>query len=203
MLAREVKRRAARDERLQTRCFGEKRSHRWAGIEKLLEVVEHKQEVLVTQVIVQRLRERLAGLLPHRKRLGHRRDEEIGIGDRGEVDEEDPSFEIRDQLRGHLEREARLASATGSRERDEPNVLSPHEGHGLRHLLLAPDQRRRLNRQIRRPRFKRLQGREVVLEPRNQKLVQPLRVSEILEAVLSEVAQAYRIGGFFGKKIPR
>jgi len=55
VFAREVKRRAARDERIQTRCPGEKRAHRRAGIEKLLEVVEDKQEVLVTQVIVQRL----------------------------------------------------------------------------------------------------------------------------------------------------
>jgi len=127
----------------------------------------------------------------------------MGIGDRGEVDEEDPVLEIRDQLRRRLERQACLAGATGSREGDEPNALSPHEGYGLRHLLLAPDQRRRLNRQIRGPRFKRLQGREVILEPRNQELVEPLRVSEVLETVLAEVPQAHRVGELFGKKIPR
>ena len=203
VLAREVKRRAARDECLQIRCRGEKRANSRAGIEELLEVVEDEEEVLVAQVVLQRLGERLAGPFPHRKRLGDRRDEEMRIADRGEVDEEDSVLEIRDQFRRHLERETGLAGATRSRERDKPNALSAQEGNGLLHLLLAPDQHRRLNRQIRGPPFKSLQGRKVVLEPRNHELVEPLRLCEVLETVLPEVPQAYRVGELLGKKVPR
>jgi hypothetical protein len=203
VLAREAKRRAARDQRLQIRCRGEKRANDPAGIDELLEIVEDKEEVLVTQVVVQRLGERLAGLLPHRKRLRDRRDKEVGIGDRGEVNEEGTVLEILEQLGRHLERKARLTRAAGAGECNEADVPSPHEGHGLGHLPLAPDKWRQLRRQVRGPRFKRLQRREVAHEPWNQELEEPLRVSEVLETVLAEVAQAYRVGEFFGKKIPR
>ena len=61
-------------------------------------------------------------------------------------------------------------------------------------LALAPDQRRRLDGQVRRPVLERPQRRELVRQPGDHELGEPLRARQVLEPVLAEVAQRDAVG---------
>src|SRR5690606_26524349 len=67
-------------------------------------------------------------------------------GERGEVDEEHPVGEAFDKTAGDLQREARLADAARPNERDQPVPGDPLQHLG--YLLLAPDERRDLRREV-------------------------------------------------------
>src|SRR5581483_10372271 len=109
-------------------------------VDQLLEVVEHEQERLRAELSRDRAGaldlERVSDLLGHELRIAQRR----------EVDE------ARRQLGGELfgdgDREARLAGAARTGQRDEPRVAAEQRGD-RRELEPAPDQRRRRNGQPR------------------------------------------------------
>ena len=92
-----------------------------------------------------------------------------------------PSRLRADELGGDLERESRLASAAGPGERQQARAVGEH-GDELRELALPADERARGEGQV--GRVERAERREVAVA----ELVQALGVDEILEPVLSEVA---------------
>ena len=107
--------------------------------------------------------------------------EELGIG---ETDERHPEHSVAlraDELGRDLQRKPRLARAACAGERDQPRAVGEHRDE-LLDLALPADERARGDGQV--GRVERPQRREVAVA----ELVQALGVDEILEPVLSEVA---------------
>ena len=176
---------------------GDKELHAWGRneqiaqrrcrLEQVLEVVEHEQRLLVVQELGQHVCERLRAGFGDAEGLRHRRQHELSVRYPDEPDHENAVGELLDQLRAGLEREPRLPRPGGPGQRDQPHLLLAHQARDRRELVLAPDQRRRLNGQVRRPTLQRSQRRERRRHALGDKLVQPLRLREILEPVQAEV----------------
>ena len=66
-----------------------------AGIQYLLEVVQHEQQRHVRQVLQQGVEQRLTGYLGNRQRMRDRRDHQIGVGRVGERHEHRAVLEVR------------------------------------------------------------------------------------------------------------
>ncbi len=107
--------------------------------------------------------------------------DEGGVAERLQRNPEDTVGELLDRLGRELEREPRLAASAGARERDQPMLAK--ELTCLLELALPPDERGRLNREV-RP-VEGLERREVPVA----ELVQALRAREVLEPVVAEVAE--------------
>ena len=84
--------------------------------------------------------------------------------------------------------EPRLSGAAGSGERHQANATLPEESGDLADLPLAADKCRGLQGKIRRPVPEATQRWELGLEVGDKELVEPLRLREILQAVLAQVA---------------
>ena len=91
------------------------------------------------------------------------------------------------RLGRRLDRKPGLSGTARAAQRQEPQVLSLQELHDRCKLELPPDHRRRGHRQV-RP-IEALERRELVLA----ELEDALGGAEILEAVLSQVAQRQRL----------
>jgi hypothetical protein len=115
-----------------------------------------------------------------------RRFDQVGVALRGERDEPHAVAVLLDALRSRLQRKPSLARAAGAGERDDPVLVEQCEH--LAELAFAPDERRRLHRQVRLVHAS--QGRELVVV----ELIEPLGGSKILEPVHAEVAQAIGAG---------
>ena len=113
---------------------------------------------------------------------GDRVGDERVVAERRQVDPEDAGGERRDERRGRLDRDPRLARAAGAGERDQPRaVLDPRRELGQ--LPLAADERARRPREVRvRDRLERRKALVAELEDRN-------RVGQVLEPVLAEVGE--------------
>ena len=120
--------------------------------------------------------------------------DELGVGERRERDEEDALREVLDKLRGGLKPEPGLARASRPGQRQQTHVLAPQPLDDRGHLALAADQRRGLDGQVRRPVLERAQGRELVRQPLDHQLREPLRPLQVLEPVLAKVAQLDAVG---------
>jgi hypothetical protein len=188
-LAREVERRAARDQQLQPRgARAEPRDGGRRG-EHLLEVVEDEQQLLVAQVAVERLEDRLPRLLAQADRPRDRRRDQLPVAHGRERDEEDAVRELLDDVGSELQREPRLPGAARARERQRPQAVR-QQRRRLLELALTADQLVRLHGQVGRAVVERLQRRELRRQPVDLELVEPLGLREILQPVLPEVAQA-------------
>src|SRR5262249_49138667 len=93
-------------------------------------------------------------------------------------------WKARSRGRGGLEREPRLPAAADARESEKWRLRQ--EASQLFQFALAPDEARQLPRQARLRRCSK--GRKVLLS----ELVQPLRLRDVLEAVLAQVADLDR-----------
>ncbi len=118
-----------------------------------------------------------------RDRRGH----ELGLADARKRDEEHSACELVDELGADLQRHPRLPRATGARHRHEPGRTG-QQILQLGHFPLAPDQRIPSDRKV--GGVQTLQRRKVAFA----KLVDPLRCSQIFEAVLAEVPQFVAVG---------
>jgi hypothetical protein len=170
LLADDVEALTARGEDLGTES-----RHEWCDVgEQLLEVVEQEKEPLSSQVLGQGL----AGA----EHVIDRRFDQSRITDGRKRDEPDAVGMVVNHFSGGLQSESRLARATGARERDERVVIQ--QFHHLAELVLAPDERARLYREIRRVQALE-RGKVGITE-----LIDPLRRCEVLESVVAEVTQA-------------
>ena len=131
-----------------------------AASTSVLEVVDEKQEPLLGKEVAQALAERNGAALPQPERLRDRRQHERGIGDRRERDEEHALREVLDELGGSLQPEPGLARPSRPGERQQTHILPPQPLDDPGDLALAPDQRGRLDRQVRRPVLERSQAPE-------------------------------------------
>ena len=126
------------------------------------------------------------------ERLGDRAGDERWIAHRRERNPRDTALAAGHELRGRLDREARLAAAAGPGQRDEPRAVA-EEGDDLLQLACAADEHRRRPWQVRAR--DRLQRREVGPQPAERELVETLRPGEVLEQVLAEVERFHPAAG--------
>ena len=117
----------------------------WRRLDHLLDVVEDQQQVLSPQDCSQLLGQRPVAELGQVQRLGDRRQDELGIADRGQRDEDHPICEKALHANGNLLGEARLAHATRSGQRHQPNIISLQKVADRRDVSLAADQWRERN----------------------------------------------------------
>jgi hypothetical protein len=114
----------------------------------VLEVVEEKEELLLAQVLGERLEERPTGLLLEAEAVGDRGRDERGVGEGGKGDEEDTVGDVLDELGPRLEGEAGLAGPACSGEGEQAHVDPPEERSEGREFALSADERRRLGREV-------------------------------------------------------
>ena len=103
----------------EPRCRAQEVAHERGPIQDLLEVVEHEQEAQVGQVRLERHPDRPSRVLAHPESAGDSPRDQLGIVDRGQVDEESAAGEPWPQDLGDAQAQARLAGATGSEQGDQ------------------------------------------------------------------------------------
>jgi hypothetical protein len=113
----------------------------------VLEVVEHEEQAPIAksdhQAIVQRLYADVAQ--PEAPRDGGQ--DEVGVADRGEVDEDDPIGEVGRDLGGNGDRQPRLADAAGAGQGQQADGGIAHQGDDGGHFPIPGDQRRQRPRE--------------------------------------------------------
>ena len=137
----------------------------------------------LTQILLERGQERLAGDLPHAERLGDRRDDEVGIGDRGQRDEPDAVRERLDQLRADLQAEPRLAGAARSGQGHDAGALLLQQRARRGDLRFAAEERGRLRGEVVQVAVETLERREVDDQARTAQLVDVLRLQQVPQAM--------------------
>src|SRR5215218_458319 len=100
------------------------------------------------EVALEDLIEPLLCCLPHPKRLRDGREEQFGFGEGGERHEESTVGEVLKQVRCCLQGEPCLTGPARTGEGEQARRLAAQEVAHLRYLLLAPDQRRRLEGEV-------------------------------------------------------
>ncbi len=136
---------------LQVRTGLEQLRDRAGGRRHLLEVVEDQQDELVAQPALELVEQRLLAGLGQSDRAGDGRQGGLGVGDGGEVDEEDPVVEPLDLIGGRAERQPGLAAAARPDQRDQPDRVRRELGLDGRQLDLPADERRGRHGQVVRP----------------------------------------------------
>ncbi len=117
-----------------------------AGLDEVLAVVEHDQQLAMAHEVEQRVEQRTARLLVHIEHAGHHARHKHRVGDRRQLDEPHAVLVCGLHRVGHLERKTCLADAAGAGQRQQVRV-----GQQLDHrreLGLASDQRGQVQRQV-------------------------------------------------------
>ena len=150
MLAVQVQHNPAADEDLQPRPGRQQLGQQRRGLEHLLEVVDHQQELPVAQVRLQLLQGRPVAPLGDVERRGERRGHQRRVAHGGQGDEGRAVGERRLEGARHRQRQARLADAAGPPQGDEPDARALQQLADGGGLALAADQRGQRRRQARR-----------------------------------------------------
>ena len=140
VLGADPQRGAARDHELRARRDREQPGQVGRGVEQLLEVVEHEQQLAAAEDGGQAL------ALGRAELLGDLRRHARGVVERGELDEVRAVGEVRRGPVGELEREVRLADAAGPGQREQADVRVGEQLGGGREVVVAAEQRRRRQR---------------------------------------------------------
>ena len=104
-------------------------------------------------------------------------------------DEEDAVGEVLEHLGGDLEGKPGLARATRTDEGQQLGVVTPQQVDDLSHLLLPTQERGRLAGEVLRSGVHGSEGRKVSRQVGMDQVVHPLRLQQIAQPVLPEVAQ--------------
>ncbi len=129
--------------RRQAGCTREQLGEHRRRIEHLLEVVEHEQRPPAAQRGDQRLERSASRPLDQAERVGDRGRDEVGVADRGEVDEHHAAREISVEICRGLDREPRLARSGRSRQRQEAHIRLAQQRADLALLAAPADERGR------------------------------------------------------------
>src|SRR6266568_700248 len=114
----------------------------------LLKVVQEEEHVLVLHLLLHVLKQGLAGYFADVKRLSNGGHNERGIADGGQVHEKDAIGEAVTQLSCHLQAQAGLARATRTCQGEQAHILAAQQLLNGCQLLLAPNERCELDRQV-------------------------------------------------------
>jgi hypothetical protein len=107
------------------------------GFQNLLEVVEHQEQPLVLQVVLDAFKEWLVRAFPDTEYLRHAGSDQRGVGEGGECYEEDAVLELFEQVRSRLQRQAALTRPARTGEGKEPHLGSQKPPSDVLHLSLA------------------------------------------------------------------
>ena len=157
----------------------------------MLEVVEHEQRGAFAEVVEQLILRRepaVHGIDGELNRLGDYGREKLWRSDGDERDEVDAVRIAVDAASGGLEGQPGLARPARPHEREQAAVRIPKQAVDLVQLGSAADERGARGRKVLHARLERLQQRECRRQPVDLELVDPLRGTEILEAMRSEVS---------------
>ena len=179
----------ARHEQLQAGAVRQQLDDRGRRDRDLLEVVEDEQDLLGAELPPELVERRSIDRVGDPDGRGRQREDGIGIGCGDEVDEVDAVGEPVDLVRGGPDREPRLAGPTGPRERDQADIVVVEALADRLELGVAADERRRLGREVVRPEVERGEWRELRRQDRVRDLEDPLRPSQVLESMLTQIAQ--------------
>ena len=139
----------------------------------LLHVVEHEEHGAGAQVVAQAILHRRAAHVLHAHGHGDRRRHEGRIADRLQGHEVQAVGEAFRDVRGQLQREARLARAARPRQRQQAGAVE--QPVGLRQHRLAPDEVGQHDRQVVGRGVKGAQRRELVGHAADHELADALR----------------------------
>ena len=168
--------------------LAQQEGHVCPRVRQVLDVVEEEEEFFATKMIRERLRERLGARLLHSERLSDRGQHQLRLLEGCERDEIDAVRKPLDELGRRLYAESRLSAASWTDEREQTHVLEPKQLEKLPELALASYEWGGLRRQIRRLVVQSPHGRELRRQPLDQQLVELLRLGEVLQPVLAEIA---------------
>ena len=164
----------------------------------MLEVVEQEQQPPVAQMAGKSV----AGVttaVGDAEGPSNGRQDEAGIRERRQADEEDSVGEVVEELGRNLCGQPRLARAAGPRQGDDPRVRPAEELRHLPDLALAADERRRLERQVRRAGLETARRWELAFQVRDDELEQALSRREVRQTVLAQVEHLGRVQGRFSE----
>jgi hypothetical protein len=142
MLARNAQAHPARAQDLHAGTVHEKIGNERRGLEEMLEIVDHHEEMPVTQ---ERRHARREGLIPHiwhTHRLRDGRGNEVRIANRRQRDECNAVGIAAPEIGRDLKRQPGLADATRAGQCEQRHVVTREQGPHVRHLALAADKRR-------------------------------------------------------------
>jgi hypothetical protein len=172
---------------------GEHVADECGAVEDLLEVVEHEEHRSVGEVggeVLGRVDSGLGG--GDAERLEHFRRDEVGVGDRGELDEVDPVGVGVGDLGGEVERQPGLAHAAGAGEGEQSVAIEQLASHPQD--VLAPHEGAEICREVVGDRFQGSQGGKLRRQARDDELGELHLVGEVLQGVQSGVAQRDPVG---------
>jgi len=155
-------------------------------------IVEHEQEPPVPRELEQRVEHREPRFLLDANHAGDGLRNEARIGDGRQFDQPDAVGVVVERVRRHLQRQAGLAEAAASQQRQQAHVAEqrPH----FRKLALAGDKWRQLSRQVVGRRLERAQRRELRAQTRMDDLMNALRFGKVAQAYRPQVAQRHPLG---------
>jgi hypothetical protein len=116
-------------------------------------------------------------------------EDRFAVADGREVDEEDTVLEPVDLVRRRLQSQTRLANPSGPGQRQQPDAVRVEQVANGAQLDLAAEELRRLRREVVGALAEGRERRQVALELGMRQLEDVLRLREVLEPVLAEVAQ--------------
>jgi len=192
LLARHVENAATAGEHAQVRTCCEKGVYRYGRIGHLLEVIEHQEHVALANVVHEPINSAAAAAVREPERLRDRGGHEIRLGDRRQLHEEDAITIIGHRAACDLEAEPRLAGAARPGKRQQAAPLE--ELADLTDLALAAEEGRQARRQIVRDRVEGRDRRKVAGQIGDDELPQMLRMLDVPEPMLAEVAQLDLLG---------
>ena len=153
-------------------------------------VVEHQEQALRGEELDKSLQHRLVPDLPHADRAGDCGHDKGGIGQGGQIDEEDA---IRVVVEGGCpdgDGEPRLARAARAGQRNEPDALGGEEPQHRLQVRVPTNEGSGWMRQIRRVPGHTAQRRESVWEPGRNELENRFRLQQVAQAVAPQGTQA-------------
>ena len=158
-----------------------------------LTVVEHQQQLAVSQPVLERVGQGLIRRFRHAQRGSHQRHDPFAVPRDRETHEPHPVPERRQRGGGRLQRQACLAAASGSSQGDEPAV--PERVEHIGELGSTPNERiDRRGQVVARERVQRAERRELPPEIGMGYLEQMLRPPQVAQPVLSQVDEPVLLG---------
>ena len=195
LLARQAERRPARHQEPHRGRHPLESGDRGRRGEEVLEVVENEEHVTAAQMPCECRLDGLARPVGDAECPRHANEHEVGVAQGREVDEEDTVAEVREELGRRLDGEPCLAGPTCPGQRHEPDVGPAQQLAELADLALPADERGRLRREVRRLAGERVERWELGLQPGRDDLEETLGGSQVVEAVLAEVAHVALVPG--------
>jgi hypothetical protein len=122
--------------------------------------------------------------------VGDRREHERRLCDSCKRHEEDPVREIVEEVRRSLNRQAGLSGTAGPRQRQQTQPRSSKERDDICQFLLPADHDRRLRGEVRRSVVERRKRWKLAAKPLCEELEDSLRLCQVLQPMLAQVAQS-------------